>query len=108
MNNTLIHQFSVLKMLENMDFSAIKNLGDFLVPLMRKPLDGSVGYEFLSPKISQQTKQEISDFLVMILRNITQDPEITWSVIDAVDIFLITGFLYIYIYIFYSFYICFL
>ncbi len=83
-----------------MDFSAIINIGDFLVPLMRKPLDGSVGYEFLSPKISQQTKQEISDFLVMILRNITQDQEITWSLIDAVDIFLITGILYLFFILF--------
>ena len=74
-----------------MDFSLIKNLGDFLVPLMRKPLDEEVGYDFLSPKITMQTKQEISDFLVMILRNITQDSEITWSIIDAVDIFLIIG-----------------
>ena len=82
-------------MLETMSFSKITKLGDFIVPLMRHPLNNVNGpwIQFLSPFVAEETKKEISNFLTNVLRNIIVEQEITWNVIDAADIFLLTGIL---------------
>jgi hypothetical protein len=83
-----------IKMLESMSFSKIDKLGDFLVPMMRYPLDNpnTEWFQLLSPSVAAETKEEISTFLKNVLRNVTNEPEITWNLIDAADIFIITGF----------------
>lgn len=86
-------------MIESMSYSKIDKLGDFLVPMMRYPLDNANGewFQFLSPSVAAETKEEISTFLTNVLRNVTNEPEITWNLLDAADIFIITGSFYIFL-----------
>ena len=105
-NSSVINQYMEIKMLESMSFSKIDKLGDFLVPMMRYPLDNpnKEWFQLLSPSVAAETKEEISTFLKNVLRNVTNEPEITWNLIDAADIFIITGFLD-YEYVFVNYYI---
>ncbi len=69
----------------------ITKLGDFLVPIFSKPLLRHPYRNYLSTKSIKETRKEMNKFLNMLLVNITGEKELTWNLLDAVDIFMVTG-----------------
>ena len=53
--------------------------------------DFSRHHEYLSMTVAIETLQELSSFLNTILKEITGEDEITWSLVDALDIFMVSG-----------------
>ena len=78
-------------MLSKLQFQNFKNLGDFLVPLAKQYLynDNNLGY--LTQQLIENTEKELQDFSRLILQEITEEYELSWSLIDAVDILVILG-----------------
>ena len=69
----------------------VTKLGDFLIPIFSKPLLSHPYRYYLSTKIIKETRTEMNEFLNVLLVNITGEKELTWNLLDAVDIFMVTG-----------------
>lgn len=78
-------------MLQSTPFRDFTDLGDFVISLASKELFQSSFLHFLSPKIAEATNAEILEFLRYILKDITGEKSLTWNLVDAVDMFLVTG-----------------
>ena len=46
---------------------------------------------FLTQGLIENTERELQDFLRFILQEITEEKELSWSLIDAIDILVILG-----------------
>ena len=78
-------------MLSSSQFNKFKNLGDFIVPLARYNLHDPVISGFLTDQLIKETEKEILNFLQLVLKEITGENDLTWSLIDAVDILAVLG-----------------
>ena len=47
--------------------------------------------KYLNGKIAKETQDEITQFLVYLMQEITGDVNITWSLKDTVDMLMVTG-----------------
>ena len=85
--------FKILKIMENTKFDDFTNLGDFLISLASKDFEwaDNVFQYFLSPSIIKVTVQEVTAVLQMILQEVINEPAITWSLVDAMDILITVG-----------------
>ena len=50
---------------------------------------------YLTQGLIENTEKELQDFLRFILQEITEEKELSWSLIDAIDILVILGKLYL-------------
>lgn len=50
----------------------------------------------LSTKIARETQAEINNFLIFLLQNITGEQELTWNLMDAIHMQLVTGSIKLY------------
>ena len=69
-------------------------LGNFLMSVFYKimPKKTRVEYEYhLSTKVISQTKNEMNMFLNSVLVNITGEKDLTWNLLNAMDLILVTG-----------------
>lgn len=78
-------------MLSILNFQKFKKLGDFVVTLARFNLHIKATENFLTDKLIKETENEIQTFLRMLLQEITSEKDLSWSLIDAVDILVILG-----------------
>ena len=46
---------------------------------------------YLTQTLIENTEKELQDFLRFILQEITEEKELSWSLIDAIDILVILG-----------------
>lgn len=89
----LISKFHQLKLIEALEFKRFKNLGDFVTSLASMNLNdrSKRHHEYLSMPVALQTREELNSFLNYVLKEIVGEPQLSWSLVDAVDIFLVTG-----------------
>ena len=76
-------------------------LGDLVVSWLKRPMnlqfepysvhEETIPLLFLNLDILQKTTEEIRSFLVHILREITGELNLTWSIKDAIEMQLLTG-----------------
>ena len=78
-------------MLSMLQFQNFKNLGDFVVPLAKQALDDYSIYPYLTQPLVKNTEKELQDIMRLILQEITGETELSWSLIDAVDILVVLG-----------------
>ena len=85
--------YKELILLNSTSFNDFTNLGDFVISMYSKDLEwiDYVYQYFLSPAISRDTKAELSQLLTRILQELIGEPEITWNLADAADMFVTTG-----------------
>ena len=88
---TLSQMYHEYSMLSKLKFQNFKNLGDFIVPLAKQALYDQNIYLYLTQSLIEHTERELQDFLRLILQEITEEKELSWSLIDAVDILVILG-----------------
>ena len=74
-----------------LQFQNFKNLGDFVVPLAKQALDDNNIYPYLTQPLVENTGKELQDIMRLILQEITGETELSWSLIDAVDILVVLG-----------------
>ena len=81
-------EYSLLSIL---NFQEFQKLGDFVVTLARFNLHIKATESFLTYELIKETENEIQTFLRMLLQEITSEKDLSWSLIDAVDILVILG-----------------
>ena len=69
----------------------MKKLGDLVVTVASKDLNKYPYYCIFSQNIASDTDEELMAFFNQILKEITGEPELTWSLPDAVNIMHATG-----------------
>ena len=90
-NTKVIQRFKQLQFLEKIKMSDLKSLGNFLTPVFFKSLPLKPLNYYLSTKVTKETRKEMHTFLRNILVNITGEKELTWNLLDAMDVLLVTG-----------------
>ena len=78
-------------MLSMLQFQNFKNLGDFVVPLAKQSLTDKYMYPYLTEPLVENSEKELQDIMRLILQEITGETELSWSLIDAVDILVVLG-----------------
>ncbi len=78
-------------MLSKLQFQNFKNLGDFIVTMAKQALYDESISNYLTQGLIENTEKELQDFLRFILQEITEEKELSWSLIDAIDILVILG-----------------
>ena len=78
-------------MLSMLQFQNFKNLGDFVVPLAKQALYDFNIYPYLTEPLIENTEKELQNIMRLILQEITGETELSWSLIDAVDILVVLG-----------------
>ena len=78
-------------MLSKLRFQNFKKLGDFIVPMAKQALCDESISNYLTQTLIENTEKELQDFLRFILQEITEEKELSWSLIDAIDILVIQG-----------------
>ena len=80
---------------QRLQFSEIKKFGDFIISMMNnlKPEEKAnyVIFYYLTEHQIIQSQSEITGTLNKVLQNIIKNDNITWSLDDAIDIYLTTG-----------------
>ena len=66
-------------------------LGNFLMSIYHKPLSESPYDYYLSTKVTNDTRMEMNRFLNSVLVNITGEKDLTWNLLNAMDLVLVTG-----------------
>ena len=71
------------------------SLGDFLVPMRsiirNQFYNNTVLDKYLTQNQKEETEDEVTTILNIILQSIINETEITWALDDAIEIFLTTG-----------------
>ena len=68
-------------------------LGNFLMSVYYKMMREYL-YEndyYLSTKVANDTRNEMNRFLNSVLVNITGEKDLTWNLVNAMDLILVTG-----------------
>ena len=66
-------------------------IGNFLMSIYHKPLSESPYDYYLSTKVTNDTRIEMNTFLNTVLANLTGEKNITWNLLHAMDLVLVTG-----------------
>ena len=66
-------------------------LGNFLMSIYHKPLSESPNDYYLSTKVTNDTRMEMNTFLNSVLVNLTGEKDLTWNLLNAMDLVLVTG-----------------
>ena len=90
-NSFIMKKYQQLLTLEEMSMTKIKKLGDFIVSIYDKPLNAYPYRYYLSSSITNETRIEISSFMNKLLVDITNETSLTWNILDAIDIHIVTG-----------------
>ena len=69
----------------------MNKLGNFLMSVYYKPLTKHPFDYYLSTKVVHETRNEMNRFLNTVLVNITGEKELTWNLLNAMDLVLVTG-----------------
>ena len=78
-------------MLSSYKFEKIKNLGDFVVFFARYDFDAAKSNYFLTEELVENTEREVNDLLRILLQDVTGEKDLTWSLVDALDIMVVLG-----------------
>lgn len=78
-------------MLSSYKFEKIKNLGDFVVFFARYDFDVAKRNYFLTEELVENTEREVNDLLRILLQDVTGEKDLTWSLVDALDIMVVLG-----------------
>ena len=78
-------------MLSSYKFEKIKNLGDFVVFFARYDFEVAKRNYFLTEELVENTEREIHDLLHILLQDVTGEKDLTWSLVDAIDILVVLG-----------------
>ena len=78
-------------MLSSYKFEKIKNLGDFVVFFARYDFDVAKRNYLLTEELVENTEREIHDLLHILLQDVTGEKDLTWSLVDAIDILVVLG-----------------
>lgn len=78
-------------MLSSYKFEQIKNLGDFVVFFARYDFDVAKRNYFLTEELVENTEREVNDLLRILLQDVTGEKDLTWSLVDALDIMVVLG-----------------
>jgi len=76
-------------MLSSYKFEKIKNLGDFVVFFAK--YDFAKKNYFLTEELVENTEREVNDLLRILLQDVTGEKDLTWSLVDALDIMVVLG-----------------
>ena len=86
-----------LQTLQQSRLSEMTKLGNFLMSVYFKEMSkGTQGVftpemYYLSTKIVNDTRKELNVFLNKVLVNLTGEEELSWNLLDAMDVLLVTG-----------------
>ena len=70
----------------------MNKLGNFLMSVYSKEMTkDTIEMYYLSTKIVNDTRKEINLFLNKVLVNLTGEEELSWNLLDAIDVLLVTG-----------------
>lgn len=84
-------KYQQLLTLQKSDFKQFQSLGNFVIALTSKNLNKPPFMYYLSPDIVKSTEKELLKFMNHMLKTLLNEPDLTWSLVDAVDILHITG-----------------
>ena len=87
-----MQRFIQLQTLQQSRLADMNKLGSFLMSVYFKEMtEETAEIYYLSTKVVNNTRKEMNVFLNKVLVNLTGEEELSWNLLDAMDVLHVTG-----------------